>query len=220
MSTIYLEPKVLKDALAVNGLLGEESSGGNHGKAAVVELLVLHLEEIIGVLGHEAEGVETEVAGDVVGLELTRLVDGGVDGVHPALLEAECLGGTDDGDEQGPEEGRDLSDVGDGRSGDLRVEEEAGSLHLLADDEADGGEHCNSAVSELGLAVSVHEGIVGTLGKAQGIKVHIGGETAGKLADVDGIEGGGGLGGLSRSEGSGRSDESEGGKKELHCCCC
>ncbi len=213
-----LEAKVLKDSLAVHGLLGEEAGSGDHGEAAVVQLLVLHLEEALGVLGHEVEGVETEVAGDVVGLELSGLVDGVVHGVLPALLEAECLGGTDGGDEEGPEEGRDLGDVGDGRSGDLGVEEEAGSLHLLADEEADGGEHRDAAVGELGLAVPVHEGVVGTVSKAQGVEVDIGGEAAGELTNVDGVEGGGGLGGLGGGEGGGRSDESEGGKKELHCC--
>ena len=173
-----LEAKVLKDSLAVHGLLGEEAGGGDHGEAAVVQLLVLHLEEALGVLGHEVEGVETEVAGDVVGLELSGLVDGVVHGVLPALLEAEGLGGTDGGDEEGPEEGRDLGDVGDGRSGDLGVEEEAGSLHLLADEEADGGEHGDAAVGELGLTVLLDGSEISVGCEPGWVKVANGGERA------------------------------------------
>ena len=96
---------MLEDALAVNGLLGEESGSGEHGKAAVLELLGLHLEELLGVLGHEAEGVEAEVTRGVVGEELSGGVDGGVRGVDPALLGAELLGGADGGDEGDPELG-------------------------------------------------------------------------------------------------------------------
>lgn len=212
-----LESEVLEDALAVNGFLCQEPSSSDHGQAAVVQLLVLHLEEALSVLGHEVEGVETEVAGDVVGLELSRLVDGVVGGILPTLLEAECLGGADGGHEQGPEDRRDLGDVGDGGAGDLRVEEEGRALHLLADEETDRGEHGDAAVGQFRLAVAVHGCIVGALSEAEGVKEDIGSETARKLADIDGVEGSGGLGGLGRSKGGGGSDESERGKKELHC---
>ena len=212
-----LESEVLEDALAIYGFLRQETSSSDHGQAAIVQLLVLHFEEALGVLGHEVEGVESEVAGDVVGLELSRLVNGVVGGILPTLLEAECLGGTDGGHEQSPEDRGDLSDVGDCWAGDLRVEEEGRALHLLADEEADGGKHGDAAVGQFSLAVAVHGCVVGTLSKAEGVKEDIGSETAGKLADIDGIEGGGGLGGLGRSKSGGGSDESERGKKELHC---
>ena len=215
--TQSLESEVLQDTLPVNGFLCQETCSSNHSQAAIVQLLVLHLEEALSVLGHEVEGVETEVAGDVVGLELSRLVDGVVGGILPTLLEAECLGGTDGGHEQGPEDRRHLGDVGDGRAGDLRVEEEGRALHLLTDEETDGGKHGDTAVGQFSLAVAVHGSIVGTLSEAEGVKVDIGSETAGELADIDGVEGSGGLGGLGRSKGGGGSDESEGGKKELHC---
>eukprot|EP00563_Minutocellus_polymorphus_P004713 CAMPEP_0181036520 /NCGR_PEP_ID=MMETSP1070-20121207/8903_1 /TAXON_ID=265543 /ORGANISM="Minutocellus polymorphus, Strain NH13" /LENGTH=148 /DNA_ID=CAMNT_0023114157 /DNA_START=82 /DNA_END=528 /DNA_ORIENTATION=+ len=136
-----LRGEVLEDALAVDGLLCEESSGGEHGKAAVLELLRLHLEELLGVLGGEAEGVEAKVTGVVFGEELSGGVNGGLRGVDPSLLGAELLGGTDGGDEGDPELRGDLGDVADGGAGDGGIEEEGAALNLLANEETDGGEH-------------------------------------------------------------------------------
>ena len=132
---------MLDDALSVACLLREETGGGDHGKTAVLELLGLHLEELLGVLGGKAEGIEAEVTGGVDGEELSGGIDGGLRGVNPALLGAELLGGADGGDESDPELGGDLGDVGDGGAGDGGVEEEGGALNLLTNEEADGGEH-------------------------------------------------------------------------------
>ena len=63
----------LEDGLVVDELLREEAGGREHGEAAVLELLRLHLGELGRVRGLEAEGVEADVAGVVVLVEDARL---------------------------------------------------------------------------------------------------------------------------------------------------
>ena len=63
----------LEDGLVVHELLGEEARGREHGQAAVLELLRLHLGELGRVRGLEAERVEADVAGVVVLVEDARL---------------------------------------------------------------------------------------------------------------------------------------------------
>merc|ERR1740138_242225 len=53
-------PRVARD-----GLLREEARGGDHRKAAVRELLLLHDAELRGVFGLDTERVEAEVARNV-----------------------------------------------------------------------------------------------------------------------------------------------------------
>ena len=48
---------MLDDAEVVGELLGDEAHGGEHGEAAVLELLGLHLGELGRVLRLEAERV-------------------------------------------------------------------------------------------------------------------------------------------------------------------
>ena len=59
----HLHAKVLKDALAVCEFLCDEASSGEHRKAAMLELLGLHLLELGGVLRLEAKRVEPERSG-------------------------------------------------------------------------------------------------------------------------------------------------------------
>ena len=66
-----------------------------------------------------------------------------------------------------PEREGHLLEVVDGRSGDLRVEEEGGSLHLLADDEAHGGEHREAAVRDLDVRVPLRLRLVDVLEEAE-----------------------------------------------------
>ena len=206
---------MLNDAVAINKLLCHEACGGDHSEAAVIELLGLHLEELLLSGRLEAEGVEVEVTGSVVITEQARLVDRNLGGISPASLGTELLGGANADDQHGPESSGDLGDVGDSRASDLGIEQEGGPLDLLADEEADRGEHSDAAMGELGLAVPAHGHVIGLLSEAEGIEENILGETAGKLCDVNSVERGGGLAGLSRGEGSGRGDE-KGGGDELH----
>ena len=99
------------------------------------------------------------------------------------------------------------------------VEERDGEDGLLGEsllEREDGNrEHSDAAMGELGLAVPAHGHVIGLLREAEGIEENIFGETAGKLCDVNSVERGGGLAGLSRGKGSGRGDE-KGGGDELH----
>ena len=74
-------------------------------------------------------------------------------GANPSDLCPPHLTDTDEEDERLPERPRDLSEVLDSGAGDLRVEEERRALDLLPDEEADKGEHGDTAVGELGLTV-------------------------------------------------------------------
>ena len=51
---------------ARHNLLGDDANNGNHGHAAVVELLGAHGDEGVVVVGAEAEGVVLQVARHVV----------------------------------------------------------------------------------------------------------------------------------------------------------
>lgn len=141
---------MLDDGLPVDELLRDESCRGEHGETAVLELLRLHGLELLGVFGAEPEGVEANVSGGVVVTEEELLV--GVEGRDPSNLGPKDLSNADGKDEDLPERRGNLGKVVDGRARDLRVKEEAGALNLLADEEAEEGEHGNTPVRELGLS--------------------------------------------------------------------
>jgi hypothetical protein len=211
--------EVLEDSLSVGELLGHESRGGKHGEAAVLELLGLHGDELGRVLGLEAEGVEAEVAGDVVGAEEAGLVDGDVAGAHPAPLGAVELDLGNGEDEGRPERSGDLGQVGDGRALDGGIEEEARSLDGLADKESDGGQHGDAAVRELGLAVPLQGVGVGLGSESKGVEDADGGEGARDGVEAEGGDrgrGDGGLLGAEGAEGRGRGGEEGKGGGDLH----
>merc|ERR1719240_771750 len=56
----------LEELLASRHLLRDHAGGGNHGEAAVVELLGLHFLELLRILGLQAEWVEAQVSWLVV----------------------------------------------------------------------------------------------------------------------------------------------------------
>merc|ERR1719504_600160 len=128
-------------------LLDDHACGREHGEAAVLELLRLHLLELFGILGPEAGRVEVEVARNVPGTELEIVLRHGR--LHPA---AECTEGLRHRDEEeydGPESLGHLPELVDGNAVDLAPEERRGAR--LAHEEAEGCEHGHTAVCELGL---------------------------------------------------------------------
>ena len=175
------------DALAVDQFLRQESRGGQHGQAPVLEFLGLHQFEFVGIGGFESEGIETEVSGDVRFAEETWFIDGHVLGFDPPDLGADRFGLGDTGSEEEPEDGIDLREVGDGRTGDLPVEEERLALHSFADQETDRGQHGNATVGEFGLAVSLEGGFVGLGGKAGGVEQTDGFQGTGDVIDGEGL---------------------------------
>ena len=70
-----------EELLAGGELLGDHACRSEHGEAAVVQLLVLHLEELGRALRLEAEWVEPKVARLVVRTDRPRLAaDGRLEG--------------------------------------------------------------------------------------------------------------------------------------------
>merc|ERR1719478_1962818 len=138
--------------LAGDGLLQQEGGGGEHGEAAVRELLLLHLAELGGVLGLEAERVEAEVARVVAGAEGGLRLELLAVQLTEARLDAERLGRADAAEHHEPDGRGQLRDLLDGGAA-VGVEER---VELLLHEEARGREHADAAVGELGLAPRAH----------------------------------------------------------------
>jgi len=132
-------------------LLADDASNGNHGKTAVVDLLGADSLQVVGSGRLEAQGIELEVAGRVVILEAGNGPLRGAGGV-PALDDVEALDGKGEADDvgrPGVEEALGLLVLEDGKGlGDLGAEEE---IELLTEQDAEEGEHGNTAVLELAL---------------------------------------------------------------------
>jgi hypothetical protein len=207
---------VLKDSLSINKLLGHETSGGKHSKTSVLEFLGGHALELDWVGWLEAKWVESDVTRDVALSEETRLVNRDLSRVNPTDFGTLDLGGTDGDSEDAPEDNWNLGKVGDGWSLDGGIEEERRSLDLLTDKEANGGEHGNTSVGKLGLAVTLEGVGIGLLGESKGIEESHRGDGTWEVSSGVLEEGGGGLLlGSSRGEGSGRTGE-ESKDGELH----
>merc|ERR1719238_904329 len=114
-------------------LLDDHARGGEHGEAAVLELLGLHLLERLGVLGLEAERVEVEVARRVARAELEVVLRHRR--LHPAAERTERLRHGDEEEDHGPEARRHLPELVDADAADLALEE--GREARLADEEAE-----------------------------------------------------------------------------------
>merc|ERR1719453_1608756 len=139
--------RCLEELAAADELLDHHAGDADHGEAAVVQLLGLHLGELLGVGGLEARRVEAEVAGDVVGADGPRLVAG-------RALEGENAEDLDDRDEE--DDGRPEGLQRRLLEGDVRRHVDAAAeerVELLGDRVAEGGEHGDAAVLDLDLAV-------------------------------------------------------------------
>ena len=127
--------EVLKDSLSINQLLSKESGGRKHGKTSILEFLGLKSEELIGIRGFQAKGIEAKVSRDVAVTEKTRLGNGDVLGLNPTDGGTLLLSGTNSNGQKCPENRGNLGQVGDGRSRDLGIEKERRSLNLLTNKE-------------------------------------------------------------------------------------
>eukprot|EP00964_Phaeocystis_antarctica_P127081 scaffold90743_cov63-Phaeocystis_antarctica.AAC.2 len=195
----------LEELVAGHQLLHDHAGHGDHGEAAVVDLLGLHRLEARGVLGLEAERVEHEVTGDARAA------------VRELLLDAEALEGDD------REELEDADGEDDARPEllqrrllvrhvrghvDAAAEER---MEDLADDEAEGAEHGDAAVLDLDLAEVAHRRRVEVRGEAERVeepKRSGGGQS---LAVVSATRGAGRLHRRGRRARHGRGREAGGG---------
>ena len=210
-----LQGKVLKDSLSIHSLLGKESSSGKHCKTTILKLLRDHRVQLLGILGLQAKRIKSDISRVVIVAQKSWLIVRRIGGIHPSNLSTLGLGRSNERDDQRIPAVRHLKEVGDGRSRDLRIEEERAALDGLSDQESDDGKHRNTAVSDLGLAVSLQGLLVGLGGKAKRIEESHGSEGAGHVVDGEGVHGGGGLGHGGGSEGSDGAGE-EGGESDLH----
>jgi hypothetical protein len=208
--------KVLQDSLSVNKLLGHESSGGKHGKTAVLKFLGLDDLQLLGVGRLQAKRVETDVTRGVVGTEKTGLVDRDVLGFDPANGGTGLLSSTNGDGEGDPETNRDLSEVADGGSSDFCIKEEGRSLNLLSDEETESGKHGDTSVGQLSLTVTLHGVFISLLGESERIEESNRGEGTWKILSGEGVEGGGLRVGGGRGKGCGRADDGEKGGGQLH----
>eukprot|EP00629_Pelagomonadales_sp_RCC1024_P003302 CAMPEP_0119270224 /NCGR_PEP_ID=MMETSP1329-20130426/7307_1 /TAXON_ID=114041 /ORGANISM="Genus nov. species nov., Strain RCC1024" /LENGTH=279 /DNA_ID=CAMNT_0007270235 /DNA_START=53 /DNA_END=890 /DNA_ORIENTATION=- len=185
--------EVLEDAEAVDELLRHEARDGEHGHAAVLQLLGRDVRELGRVRGLEARGVEADVAGVVRVLEaaegrvLGQVAEGrevrrGL-GRHPAVERAVDLGAADEQHEdleEGRRLGAHLGEVVDGGADGLAAEVEERVEARLLDEEADDGEHRDAAVRDLGLAQHLDLRHVLAVEEAEGVEVARGRQRAGQ----------------------------------------
>lgn len=183
---------------------GQEGGDADHGEAAVLELLELHLPALVLLLGVALEVVDDglTLAGVGLALEGALVLDG--------------FEGSAEDDELGPPLGVGLEDGGHGVGGGdvLGVEGAEG----VGEEPADGGEHGGAAVGQLGLAGPLGGDPLGEVEGveelAAGLEIHAD-EVIVTLGDGR-VELGreGGL--LGRGEGGSRAGEGEAGKGGLH----
>merc|ERR1712118_200168 len=136
--------KLFLEELGAGGeLLADHASDAEHGEAAVVELLRLHLRELLVILRLEAQRVPVEVARLVVLADGPLLaLERRVEGEH-----GEPLGDRDDEDHGRPEGlQRRLLEGNVRRHVDLAAEKR---MELLRDEEAKGREHGDARVLDL-----------------------------------------------------------------------
>ena len=175
----------------------QEGGDADHGEAAVLELLHLHLPALV-LFG----GVALEVVDD--GLPLA-----GVGLALQGLLVLVGLEGAAQDDELGPPLRVGLEDGGHGIGGRdvLRVEGAEG----VGEEPADGGEHGRAAVGQLGLAGPLGRDPLGQVERveelAAGLEVDAD-EVVVSLGDGR-VEGGGGRHGGLRGKGGGRAGQGE-----------
>ena len=208
--------KVLKDPLAINGLLRQKPSRRQHRKTSVLKFSRDHEVELLRILRLDLKRVEANVSGVLSLAKKTRLIVRSVLRIYPTNLGALGLSGADESNDESVPAARHLCEVRDRRAGYLPVEQERASLNSLASEESNDRKHGNTSVGHLGLPITLKGLLVGLLGKAKRIPEAHGGKGSRKVVGTERIEAGGCLADLGGGEGGGRADESEGGDKLHH----
>ena len=134
---------------AGDNLLRTDTGDGDHRQSAVIELLVLHGQQIRVRLGAHAKRVEAKVAGCVLRAELLC----GLIRIHPANARTLNLG-EHDAEQQGRHDALTVRALKDGveltGGGSADVGEDG--VEVLLHKEAEGSDHGDTAVSKLSLA--------------------------------------------------------------------
>jgi hypothetical protein len=182
-----LRREVFNDSLSIDQLLGEESGSSKHRQATILEFLGLHKSKFLGIRGLQAKGVKFQVARDVFLAQKTGLVVGDVLGFDPADFGTDGFGLCDTSTQEDPENGVHLGKVGDGRASDFTVEKESLAFDGFSDEETDGGQHGDAAVSELSFTVTLKGGFISLGGEASGVKKTYRGKGTGDCVDGESL---------------------------------
>ena len=157
-----------EDVQAVDQLLRDHAGDGDHRQAAVVDFLQSRFGHVFsGLVVGQAERVKAPLARDVVVVQGEQLAG---ERIRPAFLDASGFQQEDGGANQAPNQSRGLLEVVDGRTGDLRVEQERGAFNLLTNQETDGGNHGNAAVSNLRFAETLQVAAVDAFAKTEDVQ--------------------------------------------------
>merc|ERR1712232_1122780 len=159
----YRPPCILKQRLLGDLLLYDHTDGGNHRKSSVLELLCLHYGKLVCIRGFQAKGIETDVAGVVVIVQLRQprlalyflVFSQGIEGKFPTDERPSEFGGRDGHRQKRKEKRRDLlylSQVRVRRTLDRTSEQ---GVELFGNEVSQHREHRNAAVRNLRLAVSL-----------------------------------------------------------------
>mmetsp|Transcript_5725 Transcript_5725/g.8100 ORF Transcript_5725/g.8100 Transcript_5725/m.8100 type:complete len:227 (-) Transcript_5725:49-729(-) len=215
----FLVEQGFENSLSVDKLLGHEPGSGKHSEATVLEFLRLHSYELGWVLGLQSKRVKADVSRDVRVTEKSRLGDGDVLGLDPSDFGTLRLGLGNSSSQNYPEDGVYLSEVSDGGSGNLAVEEDGGSFDSFSNKETNNGKHGNTSMGKLCFTVPLQGGFIGLGCETERVE-----ETNRVKGSWDGVgsesseAGTGALAGRG-SKGGGRSGKKGEGGGELHRCC-
>jgi len=161
--------------LASDELLDNLTRDGEHGKTAVVQLPGLHSFEFLRVSGLKAKRIPADGTGLVTRFELEELAR--VRRIFPSGGEADVLSKANRTKYQHPELRGELLEVANGRSLYALIEE---GIEVLRNDEANGRDHRNAAMSKLRLAVTKNGVLVLAVKEVQGVELSTGGGATGK----------------------------------------
>mmetsp|Transcript_18575 Transcript_18575/g.24120 ORF Transcript_18575/g.24120 Transcript_18575/m.24120 type:complete len:211 (+) Transcript_18575:104-736(+) len=161
---------MLKNSLSISGLLCKEPSRSKHCQTSILKLLRYHHLELLGILRLQTKRIKPNVSRIVIRAHLASLLRTKIGRRNKSNLSTVQLKSTDGKDKNLPERVRNLKEVGNGRTANLRIKKERRSLNLLSNEKANDGKHSNASVSNLGLTITKGSGIISFLKEVQGIK--------------------------------------------------
>ena len=206
---------MLNNTLSINKLLGHETGGSEHGKAAILEFLGLHDLELSSISWLETKRIETKISRNVAVTEKTGLVEWDILRFNPSNFSTLDLSLGNTGTKEQPEDGVDLGKVGDGGSSNFTIEDEGLGFDGFTNEETDSGKHGNTSVGQFGLTVPLQGHLISLGSEVEGIEEANRLESSWDRVNGEGVDGSGGLSGLHGSEGGGGTGE-EGRDEELH----
>ena len=184
--------------------LYDHSNGSEHSKTTVVQFLVLHDHEVIGIGRLEVQRIEFQITGVVLVVQLCEpcfsiealfflqgdVLVHGFGGEFPSDLRSKDFGGSNASSQPCEEERSDLvnlCEMGVGRSGDDSIEER---VEWLGNKVSNNGKHGNTSVGDLSLTESLDFLNGEILGESKRIEITKRGDGTGQArAELVGVGG-------------------------------